>query len=83
MQPFYLFITLSALTSPSAWFVGPKVQFKDMAACERALPRAERALQQIIISDPSSLKFFGTVIGKVTYGHFIQYGECVDGEAGT
>jgi len=79
MQLFYVMVTLSSLVAPPVTFMTYGLHFEDYRACEKALPRVEGAVQHLLNYDPRTLGFFGTVIGRLTYGHHVQSARCIDG----
>jgi hypothetical protein len=77
MNTFAIVITLSAMIGPQVSYFGPDRPFEDQADCQRALSKAEGAVEAIIRRDPDSLALFGQVTGTVTRGYFISESWCL------
>jgi hypothetical protein len=80
MAAFTITITLSAVIGAQALYSSPEHDFKDYAACEREVPRIEKAVQAIINRDPDSLTLFGFVSDPITRAYFVTEAECDDGQ---
>jgi hypothetical protein len=82
MGTFYMLLTLSSVFAPDAIFISHPQRWTNEMACQRALPRMEGALAQLIRYDTSALELFGTTIGgPLNRGYFVSASECRPAEA--
>ena len=77
MHTFFMLITLASLTGAQITYFGPDQQWSSQAACDAALPKMERIVQQVISLDPDALALIGVVVGKPSRAYFVKMSDCI------
>jgi hypothetical protein len=80
METFYMVLTLSSLSAPQALFLSHPIPWKNVTACERALPRMEGAVTRLIRYDASALELFGTISRSLNPSYFVSASKCWSAE---